>query len=108
MGNGTWTLSGASALLNFQGATNFTFNANSSTITFTGTVSGTKRLLGGNKTFNNFSTAASGYSLQISQANTFNTFTVAAPNRILFPGNTTTTITTLTNISASVSNPVLF
>lgn len=109
MGSGTWTLSHNSAFWNFFTVTNFTFNANSSTIAFTGT-GGTqaKRFIGSGKTFSTITVAGGPSGFSIDGTNTIGTLTVAGPNRILFPRSTTTTITTLTNVSGTASNPVLF
>lgn len=109
MGDGTWTLSAGTALWNCQGNTNFTLNANGSTIAFTGTAtSSNRRFLGGAKTYNIVTVNSStNFGFTIGQANTFATLTISAPNRIEIPTGSTQTITTLTNISGSSSGPVM-
>jgi len=110
MGNGTWTLSGATASFSQSGATNLTFNANSSIISYTGT--GAKRFITGNsRTYSAVTVvgATSGsLTIQGGTSVTIGTLTISAPNRIISSSGVTTIITTLTNISASVSTPVLF
>lgn len=95
MGDGTWTLSGTNNTFTLSGANaNLTFNANGSTIAFNG--SGAKTLIGGGKTFNNITVAASsntGYFATSNSTSTIGSLTIAAPNS--FVVGTTPTITTL-------------
>ena len=110
MGDGTWSLTGGTCVFNQNGATNLTFNANGSTIAFSGTAtSGNRRFLGGNRTYNIVTVNSStNYAFSITGTNTFGTLTISAPNRVFFPAAATTTITTLTNITATSSAPVAF
>ena len=109
MGNGTWTCSGNSAVWNIVAS--MTLNSNSSTLAFTGAAASARSFTGGGKTYNIVTISAAGsnantFTFQTGN-NTFNTLTIAAPNRI--SSNTTTqTITTLTNVTGSSSQQVLF
>jgi hypothetical protein len=111
MGNGTWTLSGTSAIWTAAGSTNFTLNANSSTIAFTGTAAGQRELRAGtSKTYNNITVNSSVdrfFQLSGATAIGINTLTITGPNRVQFQQGITTTITTLTNISANSTNQCL-
>lgn len=111
MGNGTWTLSGVSAIWNAAGSTNFTLNANSSTIAFTGTANGQRELRAGTaKTYNNITVNSSVdrfFQLSGATAIGINTLTITGPNRVQFQQGITTTITTLSNISGNATNQCL-
>lgn len=109
MGNGTWTLSGNGAIWNI--AASATLNAGSSTLAFTGSggTSGRRDLLGGGKTYSTVTISGStGAAFRIQSQNTFGTLTIAGPNRFFLGGGGTQTVTTMTNVAASSSNPVLF
>lgn len=98
LGNGTWTIStgiAASTPWNFATTTGLTFNANSSTVSFTGTGSGSRTFAGGGLTYNivSFGANSSGGPLAISGANTFATLSIVAPNVITFPNAVTNTVT---------------
>lgn len=108
LGNGTWTLNSTQALWELTTATNLTFNANSSTIAFTGAATTNQlRFVGGGRTYNVVTfVGGSGSSVAITGANTFATLTIAAPNRIVFQNSTTNTITNFTNISGTGTGAV--
>lgn len=110
MGNGTWTLSSNSASFNQGTTTNLTFNANGSTIAFTGTGgTGVRRLLmGTSKTYNTV-TVASGTSYFFMQGTTptITTLTISPGNHIGFPSGGNLTVTNLTTISGSSSAQTL-
>lgn len=109
MGDGTWTLSDNATIWNLATVTNLTFNANGSTLAFTGTGGTTsRRFTGGGRTYNVVTVASGTAAFLASGANTIATLTIAAGNRVAFPSGTTTTITTLTGISGSGSTPTLF
>jgi hypothetical protein len=108
MGNGTWTLTGNSGFFNNQTTTNETLNANSSTISFTGS-GGTsfRRLQGGGKTYSTVSVSSSTNNLFIfAGANTYATLTLNAPNRVQFGNSLTQTVTTMTNITGSAGSEI--
>jgi len=111
MGNGTWTLSGATAIWTAAGSTNFTLNANGSTVAFTGTASGQREFRAGtSKTYNNITVNSSVdrfFQLSGATAIGINTLTITGPNRVQFQQGITTTITTLSNISANSTNQCL-
>lgn len=110
MGDGTWTLSNAQALWNCTTVTNFTLNANGSTVAFTTAVTNQQRFLGGGKTYNIVTFAGGGHAaISITGANTFGTLTITnTPVRVAMPNSATTTITNFTNISGSASAAVIF
>ena len=110
MGDGTWTLSNAQALWNCTTVTNFTLNANGSTVAFTTAVTNQQRFQGGGKTYNIVTFAGGGHAaISITGANTFGTLTITnTPVRVAMPNNATTTITNFTNISGSASAAVIF
>ena len=108
LGNGTWTLSSGngSNVWNFSTTTNLTFNANSSTITFSQVTNGTRTFIGGGKSYNtiNVSANSSGGCFAIQSSNTIATFGVSAPNCVSFNGASTTTVTNALNITATAGN----
>ncbi len=92
MGGGTYTLSGTGNVVNLgAGPTNFTLNAQTSTIDLTDTSASTKAFVGGGKTFNNLRVrgAASAGTVTISGANTFNTLTFDADANIVLTSTVT-------------------
>lgn len=112
LGSGTWTISGNSGAWNANGSTNFTLTSTGSTIAFTATGAGARTFNGGtSQTYNIVSVAGNSannaVAIAFSTALTITTLSVSAPNRILFPNNQTTTVTTFSNISGSSSNQVL-
>ncbi len=107
LGNGTWSLTGGAALWNLITTTNLTFNANSSTIQFSGAASNFRRFFGGGLTYNVVSiNSSANQAFIISGTNTIATLTISAPNRIDFAPSVTQTITTFTNISGSSGSEV--
>lgn len=110
MGSGTWTLSDNAALWNMNGATNFTFNANTSTIAFTGTGGNTARrfTMGSSRTYNVVTIASSTAPIIISGTTcTIGTLTIDAGNAVWLPNGNTTTVTTFTDITGSSSAQTL-
>lgn len=112
LGNGTWTISANSGatLWDMGVTTNLTFNANSSTITFTGNPTATGRgFIGGGLTYNVLSLSANsgGGGTVITGANTFATFSVAAPHSVYFPTGTNT-FTNAPTLTGTSSTPILF
>lgn len=109
MGDGTWTLSNATnAVFTLSGANaNLTFNANGSTIAFTG--AGTKTIIAGGKTFNNITAAASSgtgnFNINSGSSLTASSLSIAAPN--LFQAANNGTITTLSFTGTSASTPII-
>lgn len=109
MGSGTWTFSGAAAGASFAVTTGLTPTFNNCTIAFTGTATAYRRFNGGGKTFGTITANSStNYPFALTGANTIGTLTVATPNRIIFPAGTTTIITNFTNMTGTVSAPLLF
>lgn len=105
MGNGTWTIAGN--LFSFSTATNLTFNANSSTLIFSGGLAGLITFATGGKTFNNVTLNASTGGYSLTGAGTISgTFTTNNCS-VLFPSATTFTIGTWVKSSSSAS-PVSF
>jgi hypothetical protein len=98
LGNGTWTLSAAAANWTMTTTTGLTFNANSSTISFTGDTPGSQNRVfaGGGLTYSTVTigaTSVGGGPLQIAGANTFATLNISGSNAIIFPTGVTQTIT---------------
>jgi hypothetical protein len=106
MGSGTWTLSGSAATWGSGVTTNLTFNANTSTISMTGT--GARTFQGGGLTFStvSFSGGGTASTVNITSANTFATLNVAAGNTIYFPSGLTTTITNAFTWTGTSSNQI--
>jgi hypothetical protein len=96
LGNGTWTINGASATSWRLGVT--TVNAEGSTIKFTNTTNTAVTFTGGTQTYNNiwFSRGASTASNTITGSNTFNDIKDdgTAAHSLLFTKSTTQIITT--------------
>lgn len=108
MGSGTWNLTGTiTNVWDMSDVTNFTLNANTSTIKITDTSSVTLQFLGGGLTYNNlwWARGASTGTNTILDSNTFanlkDTGSVAHTDK--FTDGTTTTITTMT-VTGSVGN----
>jgi hypothetical protein len=111
MGNGTWTMNGTTAgnaAWTMSVTTNLTFNANSSTISITGSSTSPVNFNGGGLTYNALTIGGSARGgIKISGANTFASLTITAPNSVLFPNGVTTTITNLIESSQAAANPIL-
>ncbi len=104
MGNGTWNLTAGQAYWAGTNCTNLTLNANSSTITFSASITNQSRFDGCGKTYNVVSFAGGGTAaIFIGGSNTFNTLTFNNTAIVTFGNSTTQTITTLTNYSGSAS-----
>ena len=109
MGNGTWTLSSTAAAFNQNGATNLTFNANSSTISFTATTgTAQRRMLLGNRTYSTVSFASGAAAVNIVGPGTIGTLTISPGNLVVLSNGITVTVTTMTNITGSTSAQTLF
>lgn len=111
MGSGTWSITQANGNIWVIGA-GITLNANTSTLSFTGTPTGTRGFNGGGKTYSTFTinSGANGAALwntTIAASNTFATLNITAPNVIDVASGSTQTITTLTNVTGSNSTQVL-
>lgn len=110
MGNGTWTMNNGSATWNILGVTGLTFNANSSTILFSGSTSATRTFTGGAITYNNVTlntnTLASGGLFTFNGATTITNLTINGTNYVGFQSSVTFTITTL-NVVGTSSAPVM-
>lgn len=109
MGNGLWDFTGAQPSLDFTTVTNFTFNANSSTIRWSGAnQAGARQFITGGKTFNIVTANASnGLVFNIATTGaTIATLNVTGPNHVTFPGASTVTVTNL-NVTGTVNVPVL-
>src|SRR3990167_6990895 len=100
MGSGTYTLIGNGVnLWDMTTTTNFTFNANTSTIKITSDVGASDRnFIGGGKTYNNFLNAATMTtgSIVITDSNTFADFKIDVGIKTKFTDGTTQTVATLT------------
>jgi hypothetical protein len=105
MGDGTWTISNATGPWDCTTVSNFTFNANGSTILFTGTGTGPRSFTGGGLTYNNLTVNANAsYGLFIiTGANTFATLTINGANAVRWPSSVTNTMTTLTIAGTSLA-----
>jgi hypothetical protein len=109
MGSGTFTLAGTGAL--FQIGSSTTVTAGTSTVAFTATTGNSfNRFFGGGKTYNNLTVAANKNTAFyfVTGNNTFNTVTINTPRTVAVQNGTTQSITTLTNITGSASNQVMF
>lgn len=113
MGNGTWTITTPSnagvstTSWNMTTVTGLTWNANSSTIVFSGASLGSRTFAGGGLTYNNLTLAAnsSGGPTIVTGANTFATLTVAGLHNVILPSGSTTTATAL-SITGTSSAPI--
>lgn len=107
LSGGTWVLSGSAALWNTNSSATVT---NAPNISYTSTSATGKQLVGGGKTYGTvtLATPVSTSEFTITNNNTIGTFTVAAPYRILFASSSNQTITTMSDITATSSTPVLF
>lgn len=109
LGNGTWTLSGSGGTTWDGGTvTNFTFNANSSTILFNGT--GNQLFSFGTKAVNIVSLGARSNAgvTDNSSSHTIATLNIAAPNTYYVAQNVTTTITNAMTIVGTSTQPIFF
>ncbi|MBR1231972.1 hypothetical protein [Bradyrhizobium sp. AUGA SZCCT0182] len=109
MGDGTWTITGGS--WNNITATNFTLNANGSTLNFTSTAAARITFTGNaSLTYNNITVGAAGangYDFLFNLATTVaGTLTITGPRLVTFAG-ATTTIAAI-NCTGSSSSPVAF
>lgn len=112
MGSGTWSITQANGNIWVISA-GTTLNANTSTLSFTGTPTGTRGFNGGGKTYNvvTINSGANGGALwntTIAASNTIATLTISAPNVIDFGSGTTQTVTTFTAVTGSSGSEVLF
>ncbi len=99
MGDGTWSFPTTSSgtVWSQAGATNLTFNANGSTLAFSGNSVNQRTFAGGAFTYNNISFGAntSGGPYVISAANTFNNLAMTGPCQLFLPSSTTQTVASL-------------
>lgn len=109
LGNGTWTVSSAGAAWTMTTTTGLTFNANSSNITLSRSVSSTTTFAGGGLTYSTLTVNSntSGGETSITGANTFATLTIQSGNFILLPSSTTTTITNAFTWTGTANNPIM-
>ncbi len=107
MGNGTWTITGNNTFSwNFTSITNLTFNANSSTIVYTGTFTDAVNFIGGGLNYHNLTNGPNSLlgNVEITPStNTFNTITLSPPAILLLPISNTQTATSLVSIGSSGS-----
>lgn len=107
MGDGTWTMSANSGNAWIQnGATNLTFNANGSTLQFTGTSTSTiKTVTLGAFTYNivTFAGSAAGYAL--GGATTIGTWNISAPTTVQLP-TATMIISNAMTLTGSSGSPI--
>lgn len=111
MGSGTWSITQATGNIWVIGAST-TINAGTSTISFTGTATGTRGFNGGGKTYATVilgagNNGAALWNTTIAASNTFGTLTISPPNVVDLQASQTQTVTTLTNVTASSSAQVL-
>lgn len=110
MGNNTWTLSGNGGTTWDGGTvTNFTMNANSSTIVFSG--SGSQLFSFGTKATNIVTFGARSGTAGItdnSSSHTIATLNIAAPNTYYVAQNVTTTITNAMTLVGTSTQPIFF
>ncbi len=109
MGGGIWTISIASGntIWDCGTVTNFTLNANGSTILISSTAPSTRQTISGGtgKVYNILSVAGTttGFPLAFANNATFTTFTMSGP-RNLYLGSSTTTITNAFTFAGTPSN----
>lgn len=115
MGNGTWTITGTTAQVwGTVTVTNFTLNANSSTVVFSATATGSRQLSFGAKTYNNITVnnaAASTFLIDMgsSAAATFNNLTFTNVRAIRLPQGVTFIISgTLTYDGTSTQQGTMY
>lgn len=115
MGSGTWTLTGTTGTLwDCSTVTNFTLNANTSTVLFSSTPSGTRNFTMGAKTLNNLTVtnaAQSATLIDLVSSGAFTisgTFTLTNVLAIRFPAGTTVTIANLVYDGNSTLQGMLF
>jgi len=109
LGNGIWTIQGTSGnVWNFSTTTGLTFNANSSTITFSATTSSSRSLQTGNQTFStvNIGANSSGGAFQIviPASATIATLGITTPLFLVVTGAATLNITNAISVSGSSSS----
>lgn len=107
MGSGTWEMTIGTDGSWFAGiSTNLTFNAGTSTIKLTGTLTADRTFAGGGLTYNNIWNATSGaYSVIISGSNTFADWKINAGRLNKVTDGTDQTVTSLTWVGTQ-DNPV--
>lgn len=104
MGSGVWTLFGSGTAWNTTTTTSLTLNSNASTINMTSTLSKTFASGSGN-TYYNLNQGGAG-ELTITGPNNFNNITNSVqPATIVFPSNTTTTVSNF-SLAGSINKPV--
>jgi hypothetical protein len=108
MGNGLWKISNSTTTtFSMNAIGGLVFNANSSTIEITGNTASVVNFLGGGLPYNvvtfDLNTLKGG--VAFSGTNSFANLSLS-PGYYSFPNGVTTTITTLTLLSASASNPI--
>jgi len=108
LGNGTWTITGTASNVWAITATNLTFNANSSVLTFTATTTATRNFTPGTAlTYSTVTVSPNtlGGPFLFNGAGTFGTLNVSGPEFIQFAAFSTFTISTI-NISGSSGSVV--
>lgn len=109
-GNGTWIITASTSnAWDFTTTTNLTFNANSSTLIFTGNPSAAPfNFVGGGLTYNavTFSAQSNRGGVVISGTNNLGSLTIGAPNTIFLTQSVTQTVTAM-SVAGSLGNPVL-
>lgn len=111
LGNGTWTLSGASGagnIWNMSVTTNLTFSANSSILSFTNTTATGSVMMPGGLTYSTVSIAGitGGGRFAISGSCTIANLNISAPNFVTFPSGSTVTITNSFAWNGTSSNQI--
>lgn len=110
MGNGTWTITHNGSSWDITTATGLTLNANSSTLSFTGSNAGTRKFFTGGKSYNivSFGAQASGYTIFVGSNVTFATLQATAPIAFQLLNNGTMTLTNAPAFTGTSANPILF
>lgn len=106
MGNGTWTITnGLSTAWAMATTTNLTFNANNSTLVFTGNVAALTTFATGGLTYHNVTLGASagGYTITGSNPTINGTLSVSGPTNIFALSSSTMTVGTLAFSGGSAS-----
>ncbi len=111
MGDGTWTISGTVATpWNNATVTSFTFNANASTLIFTGTVATQRSMAMGSGLSYNIVTISANTSLGIFYLNgtttTIATLNISAPNVVMTTNGATLTVTNAMTFTGTASNSI--
>ena len=109
LGSGLITLTGSSLnKVNFATTTNFTFDAGTSTIKLTGSISADRNFLGGGLTFYDYWNATTGsFAVIITGSNTFNNFTIDPGRTQTFTAGTTQTINGTFSALGTVGSPIV-